>query len=159
MNPRIASNSSHDRLIDQVLRRIGSTLPPEGMEDRITGRLIRERSRAQVAPSGRWLFFGIPRVAFGAAAAAIGSFAIIIGSVHHSHSIQPMLPGVEPHSSSAGIGSAGAARPADRPVTPSPAGRPRSVRRLPEGRAVISPQAQKPAGVAVPRTPAGPPRD
>ncbi|MBV8438267.1 MAG: hypothetical protein JOY95_12215 [Silvibacterium sp.] len=158
MNPRIPSNGNHDRLIDQVLRRIGSALPPEGMEDRITARLIRERAGAQTASSGR-LFFGIPHLAFGAAAAAIGSFAIIIGSVHHSRSIQPMLPGVEPHSSSAGIGSAGAARPADRPVTPSPAGRPRSVRRLPEGRAVISPQSQKPAGVAVPRTPPGPPRD
>jgi hypothetical protein len=152
MNPRIASEHSHDRLIDEVFHRIGSAIPPAGMEDRIKARLVHESSKAQASAAGRSLFFGFPRIAFGAAAAAITCVVIVIGSVRHSHSIQPVLPGVEPHSSSAGIGSAGAARPADRPVTPS--GRPRSVRRLPEGRAVISPQSQKPAGVAVPRTPA-----
>lgn len=155
MNPHIADNRNHDRRIDQVLRRIGSATPPEGLEQRITARLARERANA-AAPGGSF-FFGIPRIALGAAATAIVCFGVVIGSVRHSHSIQPVLPGVQPHSSSGGIGSASAAHPADRPVSPSPAGRPRSVRRLPEGRAVISPQSQKPAGVAVPKTPAAQP--
>jgi hypothetical protein len=152
MNPRIAGNDNHDRRIDHVLRRIGSANPPEGMEGRIRTRLAREQ--AKQATSRRSLFSGVPRLAFGAAAGAIACFGIVVGSVRHSHNIQPVLPGVEPHSSAAGMGSASAARPADRPVSPSPAGRPRSVRRVPEGRAVISPQSQKPAGVAIPKTPA-----
>lgn len=154
MNPHIADDRNHDHRIDQVLRRIGSATPPEGMEGRIRARLARERSKAQFTSSSRPLFFGIPRLAFGAAAGAIACFGIVVGSIHHSHRIQPVLPGIEPHSASGGVGSAGAARPADRPVSPLPSGRPRSVRRLPEGRAVISPQSQKPPGVAVPKNPA-----
>ncbi|HTY85489.1 MAG TPA: hypothetical protein VMB19_14800 [Silvibacterium sp.] len=153
MTPHIATNGNHERRIDQALRRIGSATPPEGMEDRITARLARERSTTQSPRSRRALFLGLPRVAFGAAAASVACFGIVVGSVYHSHRILPVLPGVEPHSAPGGMGSAGAARPADRPVSPSPTGRPRSVRRLPEGRAVISPQSQKPAGVAVPKTP------
>jgi hypothetical protein len=153
MNSRIAKRN-HDRLIDQVLRRIGSSTPPAGMEDRVIARLSRERTNLQVsAPSGL-AFLGIPRFAVGLAAAAVACFGIVAGSVHHSHSIQPVLPGVGSHSSSDGMGAANAVRPADRPVSPSPGGRPRSVRRLPEGRAVISPQSQKPTGVAVPKVPA-----
>jgi len=150
MNPHIAGN--HDRLIDQLLRRIGSAIPPEGLEERIAARLARERSKVQAVPR-RFLFFGIPRVAFGAAAATIACFGIVIGSVRHSHNIQVQLPGVPPHSVSGGMGAAGVARPADRPVSPSPSERPRSVRR-PEGRAVISRPAQKAPGVAVPKVPA-----
>ncbi|HZD49002.1 MAG TPA: hypothetical protein VE178_09670 [Silvibacterium sp.] len=154
MKPRVAHTShNHDHRIDQALRRIGSATPPEGMEDRITARLARERSRTHAARSGRLLFLGIPRMALGAAAGAVACVGIVVGSVSHSHRIQPVLPGIGTHSSSAGMGSANAARPADRPVSPSPTERPRSVRRLQGGRAVISPQSQKPAGVAVPKTP------
>jgi len=152
MNPRIA-NRNHDRLIDQALRRIGSATPPEGMGARITARLARERVNLQHHQAGRSLFFGVPRLAFGVAAAAIVCFGIVVGSVRHSHSNQPRLPGFNPPVSSDGLGSAGVARPADRPVTASPNGRPRSVRRSTEGRAVISTPSQKPAGVAVPKTP------
>jgi hypothetical protein len=152
MNPRIAGNRNYDRLIDHVLRRIGSATPPEGMEGRIRTRLARERAR--VAGSGSSLFLGIPRLAFGAAGTAIACFGIVVGSVHHSHRIQPVLPGIPASPSSDGMGSANAIRPAEHPVSPSPTGRPRSVRKLPEGRAVISPESQKPAGVAVPRMPA-----
>ena len=151
MTPHIA-NRNHDRLIDQVLRRIGSAIPPEGMEDRIRARLARERVKHSI--SERSLFSGVPRLAFGTAGIAIACFGIVAGSVHHSHRIQPVLPGFGSHSSSEGMGAANAVRPADRPVSPSPAGRPRSVRPLPEGRAVISRQPQKPAGVAVPKAPA-----
>ena len=153
MNPNMGGDSNHDGRIDQVLRRIGSAAPPEGMEGRIRARLAQERSTAQFASSSRSLFLGIPRVAFGAAVGAIACVGIVAGSIHHSHRIQPILPGIEPHSAAGGVGSAGSARPAYRPVSPSPSGRPRSVRRLPEGRAVISPQSQKPAGVAVPKNP------
>ena len=151
MNPRIANNRNHDRLIDHVLRRIGSATPPEGMEGRIRARLARERINQ--AASGQSLFSGIPRLAFGAGGAAIACFGIVVGSVHHSHRIQPVLPGIGSHPPSEGMGAASAVRPADRPVLASPAGRPRSVRKLPEGRAVISPESQKPAGVAVPKNP------
>jgi len=157
MNPRIA-NRNHDRLIDQALRRIASATPPEGMGDRITARLARERANLQHHQAGRSLFFGIPRLAFGMAAAAVACFGIVAGSVHHSHISQPRLPGFTPSvSTDDGLGSAGTARPADRPVTASPTGRPRSVRRSTEGRAVISTPSQKPAGVAVPKTPASEP--
>ena len=152
MNPRIAGNGNYNRLIDRALRRIGSAAPPEGMEGRIRARLAGERMK--LAASGHSLFSGIPRLAFGAAATAIACFAIVAGSVHHSHRIQPVLPGIAAPPASEGMGAANAVRPADRPVSPSPAGRPRSVRKLPEGRAVISPESQKPAGVAVPKIPA-----
>jgi hypothetical protein len=153
MNLQNNSNRSYDHVIDKALRRLGSATPPGGMEERITARLSRERSKVQLAGSGRPSFWGIPRIAIGGAAAAVACFGIVAGSVHHSHKMQPVLPGIGPHLSSEGMGSANAVRPADRPVSPSPAGRPRSVRRLPEGRAVISQPSQRPAGVAVPKTP------
>jgi hypothetical protein len=141
-----------DGHIDQVLRQLGSVTPRPGIEDRIMARLAQEE-RAQAGQSRRIHFFAIPRFAIGAAAGALACLAIVAGSVSHSRRIQPILPGIGTHPAYPGVGTAGAERPADRPVTPSPAGRPRSVRRLPEGRAVISPQSQKPAGVAVPKAP------
>jgi len=155
MNPRIA-NGRHDERIDRVLHNIGSATPPAGLEERITARLARERAKAPVAVTGGILFFGIPRIAFGMTATAVACIGIVAGSVHHSHKIQPMLPGFEPRPLSGAMGSAGAQRPAQRPVPASPAGHPRSERRQPEGRAIISPQSQKPAGVAVPKTPVQP---
>ena len=155
MNSHVAHTSqNHDRRINEALRRLGSATPPPGIEDRIKTRLAQAQS-AHSAPAPGRRFFVIPRFAFGAAAAAIACAAIVAGSVSHSHRIQPVLPGIaaQPPSSPGGMGSAGAARPASHPVEPSPTGRARSVRRLPAGRAVISPQSQKPAGVAVPKSP------
>jgi len=153
VNSHVAHTSqNHDRQIDEALRRLGSVTLPTGIEDRIKTRVAQaQRVESASAPRGR--FFVIPRFAFGAAAAALACAAIVVGSVNHSRRIQPVLPGIIASPSSGAVGSAGAARPANHPIEPSPAGRPRSVRRLSTGRAVISPQSQKPAGVAVPRSP------
>jgi hypothetical protein len=152
--------NNYDRIIDQTLRRLGSATPAAGIEDRISARLAQEQSREQskAMGAGRGRFFAVPRFAVlprfaVGAAVALACVAIVLGSVNHSRRIQPALPGIGPHQDSSGVGAAGAARPANRPVSPSPAEHPRSVRHLPEGRAVISPQSQKPAGVAVPKTP------
>jgi hypothetical protein len=146
---------NYDDRIDKALRRLGSTEPAPGMEDRIAARLARERAGARDARRSR--FFAVPRFvprfAFGIAAAALACVAIVAGSVNHSHRIQPAMPGIELHPGSSGMGAANASRPADRPVSPTAAERPRSVRQLPEGRAVISPQSQKPTGVTVPKNP------
>ena len=143
---------SSDRMIDQALHRLGSATPRPGIEDRISTRLAHEQSRLQAAAIHRVRFFGIPRFAIAGAAGALACAAIVVASVNHSRRMQPVLPGIVAQPSS-GVGAAAGERPAIRPIEPSPAGRPRSVRHLPEGRAVISPQSQKPAGVAVPKTP------
>lgn len=154
MNPRVAHTSqNHDRQINETLRRLGSAEPPHGIEDRIKARLAQTRIEEGMR-ARRSFLFAIPRFAFGAAAGAVACVAIVVGSVVHSHRIQPTLPGIAARPSSSGMGSAGATRPAERPIAPGPTERPRSVRRQPQGRAVISPQSQKPAGVAVPRSPA-----
>jgi hypothetical protein len=153
MNTHVAHTSqNHDRRINEALRRLGSATPPPGIEDRIKARLAQAQNAHSAAAHGS-RFFVIPRFAFGAATVAIACAAIVAGSVSHSHKIQPVLPGFVSQPSSGAVGSAGAARPANHPIEPSPAGRPRSVRRLPAGRAVISSQSQKPAGVAVPKSP------
>jgi len=158
MNPRVEpANQNYDRRIDQALRRLGSVEPTTGIEDRISARLAQEHARARYGKAGPARLFAVPRfaarLALSASAAALACVAIVVGSVNHSRRIQPTLPGFGSHQSSSGVGPAGAAHPANQPVTPPPAGRPRSVRQLPEGRAVISPQTQKRAGVAVPKTP------
>ena len=162
MNPRNEHSPLDDRrpsdlrsgvLIDQALRQLASAMPRPGIEDRITARLAQEQSRIETMKASRAGFFAIPRFAIGAAAGALACVAIVAGTVSHSHRIQPSLPGLSAQPASAGVGAAGAERPANRPIEPSPSGRPRSVRHLPGGRAVISPQSHKPAGVAVPRTP------
>jgi hypothetical protein len=154
MNPDLNhAKRTCDQRIDQVLRRLGSVTPAAGIEDRISARLVREHSRSQAATTGRVRFFGVPRFAIGVAAGAFACVAIVAGSVNHSRRIQPTMPGVGLQPMSSGIGAAGAEHRAERPVSPSPAGRPRSVHHLSEGRAVISSQSQKPAGVVVPKNP------
>lgn len=162
MNPRTEHNSTNydrrashmpaEHMIDQTLRHLGSATPRPGIEDRISTRLAHEQSRLHAARASHARFLGIPRFAIGAAAGALACAAIVAGSVNHSRRIQPVLPGIGAPPAS-GVGAAAGERPAIRPIEPSPTGRARSVRRLPEGRAVISPQSQKPAGVAVPKTP------
>jgi hypothetical protein len=158
MNPSVQPGQNYDRrperpdhLIDQALRRLGSATPAPDIEDRISARLAQEQSKTHVIRAKRVRFFSVPRFAIGAVA-TLACVAIILGSVNHSRRIQPTLPGIGTHQNPSGVGAAGAVRPANRPVSPPPAAHPRSARRLPEGRAVISPQSQKPAGVAVPKT-------
>jgi hypothetical protein len=149
MIPRVAHTTQNDQRIDEALRRLGSATPRHGMEERIKLRL--SQALSEQAPRSR--FFAIPRFALGAAAGALACVAIVVGSVYHSRATQPTLPGIVARPSTTGLGSAGAARPASHPVEPGPTERPRSVRRVPQGRAVISPQSQRPTGVAVPRSP------
>jgi hypothetical protein len=157
MNTGVKQTSqSYDRRIDEALRHLGSVTPAAGIEERISARLAQEHSRVRIGKSGRARFFAprlAARFALGAVAAALACVAIVAGSVNHSRRIQPTLPGFGSYQNSPGVGAAGAAHPANRPVTPPPSGRPRSVHQLPGGRAVISSQSQKPAGVAVPKNP------
>jgi hypothetical protein len=141
-------NGPINEQIDATLRLLGHAAPAPGLEDRV---LMRLRHAPPVKT--RW-FFGLPRMAFAGAAAAITCMAIIAGSISHSHRMLPVAPGVQlPDGASSGIGAASAAHVAPQPVAASPSGRPRSVRKEHAGRAVISPETQKPAGVAVPKNP------
>ncbi len=157
MNWKTNSDSrydEHNQRIDRALQILGSVEPASGIEGRITSRLAHELSqeRLKTATVSGGRFFSMPRFAFGVAA-AVACVAIVAGSVNHSRRILPTAPGAGlrlPEGSS-GIGAASAAHVATQPV--SPAGPGRSVRQLPGGRAVLSPQAQRHAGVAVPKTP------
>ncbi len=146
----------HSQRIDQVLRQLGSATPVAGIEDRIAARLA--RAEAEPPHAFRYFgrrYFGLPRFAFVTAAGALACMAIVAGSVSHSHRILPTVPGIQlPAASSSGLGAASAAHIATKPVAPSPNERPRSIRKTVNGRAVIAPEAQRPAGVAVPRNPA-----
>jgi hypothetical protein len=142
------SDDSIHHQIDATLHLLGHAAPVPGLEDRVLARL----QYAQPVKT-RW-FPGFPRMAFAGAAAAIACVAVIAGSVSYSHHIQPVAPGVQlPGNASSGIGAASAAHVAPQPVAVSPSGRPRSVRKEHAGRAVISPETQKPTGVAVPKNP------
>ncbi|HEX5236279.1 MAG TPA: hypothetical protein VFW25_13215 [Silvibacterium sp.] len=130
--------------IDRTLRRIGSANPVEGMEERILRRVVREGGKAQ-------RLFSLTRLAFGMSVAMAG-VVIVAGSVSHSRHILPVAPGLHlPAAVQPGVGAASAAHVAPQPVTSLPQDRPRSVRKMVNGRAVISSHARKPSGVAVPK--------
>lgn len=157
MNRINHAQQNYDQRIDRTLRRLGSVTPAAGIEDRISARLAREQSKAQPRSASRARFFAVPRFAtqfaLGAAAGVLACVAIIAGSVNHSRRILPTVPGVQLPAGSSGMGAASATHMANQPVSAPPQGRARSVRQAAGGRAVISPQTQKPAGVAVPKTP------
>ncbi|HEX3470839.1 MAG TPA: hypothetical protein VHT28_06590 [Silvibacterium sp.] len=154
MNPGINhAQQNYDQRIDRTLRQLGSVTPAAGIEDRIRARLAHEESKARARGANRGRFFAIPRFAIGVTAGALACVAIIAGSVNHSRRILPTVPGVVLPAGSSGVGAASAAHVANQPVSPPPQGRARSVRQTVGGRAVISPETQKPAGVTVPRTP------
>jgi hypothetical protein len=137
-----------DEKIDRTLRLVGSATPAPGMEDRIVARLDRALS---VTEPRR--FFSLPQLALGMAGAVMASALIVVGSVSHSRHILPIAPGLHlPGEAQPGVGAASAAHVAPQPVTALPQDRPRSVRETTNGRAVISPHAKKPAGIAVPNT-------
>jgi hypothetical protein len=145
------TQEQYNQRIDLTLQRLGSADPIPGMEDRIHARLARQEAASLRSPRS----FSLPRFAFATAAGAVACVAIIAGSISHSHRILPTAPGIQlPAGSSSGLGAASAAHAATRPVAPAPNARPRSMRKTVNGRAVISPEAQKPAGVAVPKVPA-----
>jgi hypothetical protein len=144
------TQQQYDQRIDLVLQRLGSADPIPGMEDRIHTRLTRQEATSFRSPR-----FSLPRLAFATMAGAVACVAIIAGSVSHSRRILPTSPGIQlPAGSSSGLGAASAAHVATRPVAPAPSERPRSMRKTVNGRAVISPEAQRPTGVAVPKNPA-----
>lgn len=144
-------NETHDDRIGRALRALGSVEPASGMESRI----LAELARAEVK-SGASRFFSMPRVVVMFAAAGTVCAVIVAGSVTYSHHILPIAPGLHlPGESQSGVGAASAARVAPQPVTASPNDRPRSVRKTVNGRAVISPEAKKHAGVPVPKPLAG----
>lgn len=136
--------------IDRTLRRLGSAAPLAGMEDRILARLAQAGTRRDPAR-----FFNFPRLAFTFAVAGTICGFIVAGSVSHSHHILPIAPGLHlPGEAQPGVGAASATRVTPQPVTASPKNHPRSVLKTEDGRAVISPDAKKRAGVAaVPKAP------
>ena len=139
--------ANYNEKIDRALRLLGSAAPAPGMEDRVLARL--ERAQLMAEPRR---FFSLPQLAFGMAAAVMACVLIVAGSVSHSRHMLPVAPGLHlPGESQPGVGAASAAHVAPAPVTALPQDRPRSVREATNGRAVISPQAKKPAGIAVPK--------
>lgn len=140
-------NETHDDRIGRALRALGSAELPAGLEARV----LTELSRAE-ASSRAPRFFSMPQLIVMFAAAGTVCAVIVAGSVTHSHHVLPIAPGLHlPSESQAGVGAASAARVAPHPVTASPKDRPRSVRTTVNGRAVISPDAKKHAGVPVPK--------
>jgi len=139
---------NHDHQIDRTLRLLGSATPAPGMENRIVARLARADAKKSTIRR-----FRLPRLVFSVAAAAAASVIIVAGSISHSRRMLPVAPGLHlPATGQAGVGAASAAHVAQQPVSTLPDDRPRSVRQATTGRAVISPHAKKPAGVAVPKT-------
>jgi hypothetical protein len=137
---------SHGDRIDRALRRLGATSPRDGLEDRILARL--EQAAREKAPG----FLSLSRLAVMFAVAGTVCAVIVAGSVTHSHNVLPVAPGLHlPIGSQPGVGAASAARVAPQPVKVPPRERPRSIRKTENGRAVISPDAKKHGGVAVPK--------
>lgn len=145
-------NENHQNQIDRTLRRLGAASPAKGMEERILAGL----SHAEVESQPR--FFSVPRFAIAFAAAGTVCAVIVAGSVSHSRHNLPVAPGLAPGlhfpgEVQSGVGAASAAHIAAQPVTALPKDRPRSVLKTENGRAVISPDAKRHKGVAVPKTP------
>jgi hypothetical protein len=148
-------NEIHQNQIDRTLRRLGSANPAPGMEDRILAGL----ARAEAGNEPTRFFSIIPRFAVAFATAGTVCAFIVAGSVSHSHHNLPVAPGLHfPGEAQPGVGAASAAHIAAQPVTALPKDRPRSVLKTENGRAVISPDAKKHDGVAVPKAPPAPGR-
>ena len=142
--------SAMEDQIDRTLRLIGSASPRPGIEKRIAARLACAPVNSAARKSIR--FLGMPRLAVASAVGLLASIAIIAGSVNHSRHLLPVAPGLQiPGGTSGGVDAASGKAVAPKPVTPPPHGRPRFVRKA--GTAKVSPDTQKPGGVAVPRNP------
>ncbi|MGB7188887.1 MAG: hypothetical protein WBD10_02005 [Acidobacteriaceae bacterium] len=152
-------NENHQDQIDRTLRLLGSASPAPGMEERILAGLARAEAR-NPPPH----FFSVPRFAVAFATAGTICAFIVAGSVSHSHHNLPVAPGLAPGlhfpgEAEPGVGAASAAHVAAQPVTALPKDRPRSVLKTENGRAVISVDAKKHRGIAVPKTPPAPGRN
>lgn len=146
----------YDERIDRTLRALGAAEPVAGIEGRVRVRLARAEILAQGEAKRKVRrFFSVPQLASMIAAAGMVCAVIVAGSVTHSRRILPIAPGAPglhlPGDAQAGVGAASAARVAAQPVIASPKDRPRSVRKTVNGRAVISANAKKHAGVVVPK--------
>lgn len=138
-----------EKKIDATLRLFAHAQPPENFEQRIHARLQREPARADLANRLRHFFFA-QRVVFATAGAALACCAIVIGSVQHSRQRTFPNTGVHLSAPGSGLGAASGARIAPQPVVVPEHARARSERKATGGRAVVSRDAHKPKGVAVP---------
>lgn len=150
MMDNFETDSPIDRKIDAALGKLGAAIPPLGFEQRVLVR-IAEKERQPGSAISRWFF--TQRFTLGAASAVIACAAIVVGSVNHSKQMIAAPPGLQLPAATGGVGAASAVHVAPQPVTPAPNGRARSTHSA-NGRAHISPDAQKPSGVAVPKSPA-----
>jgi len=161
---REIDNSLLDDQINRTLHLIGSANPRPGLEKRIAARLAHVPVYEISHKSSR--FLGLPRLAVASAAGLLAAIVIIAASVNHSRHLLPIAPGLQvPGDPSSGVGAASAEKVAPRPVVAPANGHARSVRQIGRetstdtqrktgtGRATISPDAQKPEGVAVPKNP------
>jgi hypothetical protein len=148
-DPHFYDSDVEDR-IDYTLRMIGSVDPRPGIEKRITARLADASAHTRIQGFSR--IFGLPRLALASAAGMAACVAIIAGSVNHSRHMVPVAPGIQLISGpSDGVGAAAAVKVAPKPVAAPAHGRARSVRKAQNS--AITPDAQKPDAVGVPRTP------
>lgn len=141
-----------EKSIDAALRHIGQAQPAEHLEDRILARLqseSRQNNPRHDLRGGFLGFLGTPRLAF-ATAATLACAAIVAGSVQHSR--QRILPasGIHLPAPGGGLGAASSAHIATQPVIAPVHAHARSERKAANGRGVVSRDAHKPTGVAVP---------
>jgi hypothetical protein len=142
--------SPYDPQIDATLRFLGAAQPPAGLSDRVASRMANERYSARARWASSWRFPLILRFAASGLAASACAVAIVIGTVQQSNRIAVAPPAVRTPASG-GIGAAGAEHVPTK-ATPQAGGvSGRNVRRTRHGRAVVSADAHKAPGVALPK--------
>jgi negative regulator of sigma E activity len=153
MNTNTHSNS--DKKIDATLRLLAQARPMEDFEQRLRLRLSQEAARSGNDFPKSFIarvsdFFMAERLAFAAPAVALACIAMIVGSIQHSR--QHLMPGTGVHlaAPNAGLGAASSTHLTSQPVIAPEHGRSRSEKKAVSGRATVSRNVHKPAGVAVP---------
>jgi hypothetical protein len=142
--------SPYDSQIDATLRLFGDAQPPAGLNDRVSSRVAREWQRTSYHRATRRFPFSL-RLAISGMAATACAAAVVIGTVQHSNRIVVLPPPVHMQSPGGGIGAAGAEHVSTR-ITPQPSEvRGRNAGRSRHGRAIVSPDAHKAPGVALPK--------
>lgn len=149
MNPY---RNNPEEQINATLRRLGHAQPPTHLEQRLRARL-QEKSAQQKTRGSRFenVFFG-QRIIFASAAAAVACVAIVIGSVQHSRQRSFPAPGLHVPVSGSGLGAASSTHIAPQPIAAPEHAHARSEQKADGGRAIISREAHKPKGVAVPES-------
>jgi hypothetical protein len=138
-----------DRKIDSALRLYAQAQPPANLEQRIHARLHCQPEHTRFTHRLTSFFF-TQRIIFTSAAAALACCAIVIGSVQHSRQRILPAPGIHVPAPGSGLGAASGARIAPQPVPAPENTHGRSERKATGGRAIVSRDAHKPKGVAVP---------